>query len=314
MIATKQDLFADARSKITIPDAWSMLGLSGEPKPSCKSPFREDKSPSFSIHADGRAFKDHSTGEGGDVVEFIRLAIGGDHREVRQWLMERIGTTTTSKSSPITKKIIQWPAELHEGQDATWKAFSKMRGLTYPAVHSMVKAGVLRFSMIEGKKCFVITDGENRAAEIRRIDGKPFGNTKAFPLRGVDKTWMPGMELLRDAPKSTAVLMVEGATDLLSAIDLYSRYRRNHAGTLSWQPAALLGAGCKTLCADALHLLRVRHVRLVPDGDPAGDGMADHWTQYLRKHGCSVDVVNLPRETDLSDHLKTLSPIDLFLK
>jgi DNA primase len=145
MIATKQDLFKDARDKITIADAWSMLGLSGEPKPSCKSPFREEKSPSFSVHADGRAFKDHATGEGGDVVEFIRLAIGGDHRDVRQWLKERIGTGTAAKPSPITKKAIQWPAELIEGQDATWKAFSKMRGLTYPATYAMVKAGILRF-------------------------------------------------------------------------------------------------------------------------------------------------------------------------
>jgi hypothetical protein len=315
MTTTKQDFFKDARDKITIADAWSMLGLSGLPKPSCKSPFREDKSPSFSIHADGRAFKDHATGEGGDVVEFIRLAIGGDHREVREWLMERIGTTaTTSKSPPITKKIIEWPADLHEGQDATWKAFSKMRGLTYPAVHSMVKTGVLRFSRINSAACYVVTDGENRAAEIRRMGGKLFGELKAYPLRGVDKTWLPGLHLLRDAPKTTAVLITEGASDLLAAFDLYSRYRREHGGRHSWQPAALLGAGCKTLCNEAFDLLRGRHVRHVPDGDAAGDAMADHWTLYLRKHGCSVDVVNLPRDTDLSDHIKTIPTTDLFSK
>jgi Toprim-like len=168
--------------------------------------------------------------------------------------------------------------------------------------------------MIDGIKCYVITDGENRAAEIRRMDGKPFGNSKAYPLKGVDKSWLPGLHLLRNAPKTTAVIITEGASDLLSAFDLYSRYRRNDAGRNSWQPAALLGAGCKTLCPEAFDLLRGRHVRLVPDGDEAGDAMADHWTQYLRKNGCSVDVVNLPRKTDLTDHLKTLPTTDLFSK
>jgi hypothetical protein len=106
--------------------------------------------------------------------------------------------------------------------------------------------------------------------------------------------------------------MVEGATDLLSAIDLYSRYRRTAGGLRSWQPVSLLGAGCKNLLPEAIGLIRGRHVRLVPDGDESGDTMADHWTQYLRKNGCSVDVVNLPRDTDLTNHLQTISTQDLF--
>jgi hypothetical protein len=40
--------------------------------------------------------------------------------------------------------------------------------------------------------------------------------------------------------------------------------------------------------------------------------MADHWTGLLRKIGCTVDVVNLPKGTDLTDHLSTLPPLDLF--
>jgi len=313
-IATmKKDFFADARSKITIFDAWEMLGLNGEPKTTCKSPFREDRSPSFSIHSKGKAFKDHATGDGGDVIEFIRLAIGGDHRDVRKWIAERIESihVTDSKPKAVTSKVIQYPAELITGDFETWKAFAKSRNLTFPAVHSMVKGGLLRFCVIDGHKSFVVTDAANIAAEIRRIDKKPFGKSKAYPLKGVDKSWMPGMDHLRLAPKSTAVLVTEGASDLLSAIDLYSRYRRN-GGSCSWLPAALLGAGCRELSPEALKLIRGRHVRLVPDGDKAGDQMADHWTQYLRKNGCSVDVVNLPRDTDVTDHLQTISTHDLF--
>lgn len=316
MITAPQDLFAEAREKYSIADAWHLLGLDGEPKSSCKSPFREDRHPSFSIHSDGKAWTDHTTGDGGDVVEFIRHAIGGDHREVRQWLKERIGTATpTSKPAKASQapKAIRWPGELLEGTAATWEAFAKHRGLTFPAVHAMVQSGILRFTKLpDGSKCYVVTDGSHRAAEIRRMDGKPFGECKAYPLRGVDKSWLPGIELLRDAPKTTAVLITEGATDLLSAIDIYSRYRRRHEGLNSWQPVALLGAGCKNLHREAEALIRGRRVRIVPDADAAGDIMADHWTGLLIKIGCEVDVVSLPKLTDLSDHLATLSPTDLF--
>ena len=319
----QRDLFAEAREKYSIGDAWEMFRLPGEPKASCKSPFREDRSPSFSIHHDGKAWTDHATGDGGDVVEFIRHAIDGDHKAVREWLRERLGidyhdhghATAPSRpaKAPQAPKSIDWPGELVEGTQATWEAFANRRGLTFPAVYSMVQLGILRFIKLpDGSKCYAITDDSRRAAEIRRLDGKPFGESKAYPLRGVMKSWLPGLELLKAAPRETAVLITEGATDLLSAIDIYSRYRRHHAGMQSWQPVALLGATCRTLHSEAEALIRGRHVRIVPDGDAAGDAMADHWTGLLRKIGCHVDVVNLPRDTDLTDHLSTISPTDLF--
>lgn len=311
-----QDLFAEAREKFKIADAWHLLGFDGEPKASCKSPFREDRHPSFSIHSDGTAWTDHANGDGGDVIEFIRHGIGGDHKDVREWLRQRIGTDSPSikaAKAPHAAKSIEWPAELVEGTAATWEAFAKHRGFTFPAVHAMVHAGILRFAKLpDGSKCFVITDESQHAAEIRRMNGKAFGESKAFPLRGVDKSWLPGVQLLHEAPKTTAVLITEGATDMLAAIDLYSRYRRNYAGVVSWQPIGLLGAGCRKLHPEAVTLIRGRRVRLVPDADAAGDAMADHWTGLLRKIGCEVDVVTLPPKTDLSDHLSTLLPSDLF--
>jgi hypothetical protein len=316
------DVFAMARDKYTVPDAWLMLRLSGEPKSTCRSPFREDKSPSFSIHSDGKAWTDHATGDGGDVIEFIRHAIAGDHREVRTWLMERIGIDYLDHGPvrqctrpPITQKpskAIAWPAEILEGTEATWEAFAKHRGVTYPATWSAVKAGILRFTIIDGVKCYIITDDVGRAAEIRRMDGKPFGTAKAYPLAGVDKRWMPGAAMLRTAPPETSVLVMEGATDLLTAIDLYSRYRRKAGGRQSWQPITLLGAGCKVIddvCAD---WIRGRHVRLVPDADDAGDRMRDHWTELFRNLGCPVDHVILPRGTDLTDNRETIEPTHLF--
>lgn len=321
MTASPQDLFAESRESIKIADAWQMLGLDGEPKASCKSPFREDRHPSFSIHSDGTGWTDHATGDGGDVIEFIRHAIGGDHKDVREWLKDRtaIGPRTFAISSskrptkPQPAKRIEWPADLLEGTQETWQAFANHRGFSFPAVYVMVQSGILRFCKIDGAKCFVVTDQSRRAAEIRRLDGKQFGESKAFPLRGVDKSWLPGVDLLRDASPETGVIITEGATDFLSSIDLYSRYRRS-GGKHLWQPISLLGAGCKNLHPEAVKLIRGRRARIIPDADPAGDAMADHWTALLRKIGCEVDVVNLPKGTDLTDHLSTISPTDLFTR
>jgi len=319
----KADLFAEAREAYTIPDAWQMLRLPGEPKPSCRSPFRDERTPSFTIFDDGKAWKDHATGDGGDVIEFILHAIGGDHRAVRDWLKERLGIDyydhgdgkTPSRPAKVAtaSKPIQWPAELIEGTTATWKAFADRREITYAATWAMVQSGVLRFMKLkDGTKCFVATDPENRSAEIRRLDGMTFGTSKAFPLPGVNKSWPVGCEQLRHAPATASVLITEGATDLITAIDLYTRYRRDHGGTLSWVPMAILGAGCKDLAPDAAALIRGRHCRLVPDADEAGDRMETHWTALLRENGSSVDVVKLPRGTDLTDCKNDISPTDLF--
>lgn len=296
-----------------------MLNLPGEPCRSCRSPFRDEKTPSFSIHSEGKAWTDHGTGEGGDVVEFIRHAIGGDHKAVREWLMERIGIdfhdafpTPKSAAKQHEAKSISWPCKFVEGTPATWQAFAKQRGFTFPAVHTMVKAGILRFGIVDGAKCFIVTDDKQRAAEIRRIDGQPFGESKAYPLRGVDKSWMPGVAMLEGEAKKTGVILTEGATDLLAAIDLYSRYRRDHCGDKSWMPCALLGAKCRNLHADAAKIIRGRYVRIIPDADDAGDQMAEHWQELLRKHGCTVDIVDLPRGTDLSDNMNSINPIELF--
>ena len=66
-----------AKARVTIADAWHALGLPGEPRRTCCSPFREDRHPSFSIFADGRGWKDFATGEAGDVVSFVKCATAG---------------------------------------------------------------------------------------------------------------------------------------------------------------------------------------------------------------------------------------------
>jgi hypothetical protein len=318
----ERNLFAEARERFTIADLWSTFGFEGTPRPSCRSPFREDRSASFSIFDSGRAWHDHATGEGGDCVEFIRVALNTDHRGVREWLVQhlngnaapacRVKVPIWPDKRPDEPRSIQWPSEIREGTAADLQALCQARGISYAAAWTLTEAGVTGFMEIDGRTCMVITDREGHAAEIRRLDGTLFPNgLKAYPLKGVLKSWLVGAELLRREGSDTSVMITEGSTDLITAIDLYVKYRKS-GGFRNWVPVALLGAGCRNLDAACAALIRGRHVRLVPDGDAAGAEMGRHWTKLLRSIGCKVDIVEMPQGTDLSDHRETINPQDLF--
>ena len=309
------DLFAKAREEYTVYSLWAELGLQGDPKPSCKSPFRDERTPSFSIYDQGRKWADHGTGEGGDVIEFLKHALGTDCRGVRDWLIDRSGQVQAPEPKPSPKpqeKRIEWPCSIQEPTPYTLKEFAELRGYTFPAAHVMAECGALRFTEVKGHRAFIVSDERMRIAEIRRMDRQPWPNgSKAYPLKGVDKSLLLGSPIIEAATQR--IMLVEGVTDYLAALDLYSRYRRKHGGRVCWVPVALLGANCRKLHAEDAKRISGRYVRIVPDADPPGDQMAEHWKALLRSKGCTVDVVNLPPKTDLSDHLHAIDPKNLFL-
>ena len=175
-----------------------------------------------------------------------------------------------------------------------------------------VRTGLLRFCRIEGKACYVVTDNARRSAEIRRCDGQWFSSKcKPYWLSGVDKSWPAGCALLENAPARVSVLLVEGASDFLTAIGHYVAYGIA-GGKNPWAILGLLGASCKTLAPEAAALIRGRRVRFIPDGDRAGDGMAAHWQPLLLDLRCTVELVKLPRGKDLRDLKDEIEPADLF--
>ncbi len=315
MVSLQQrpDVFAQAKAAYTIFDLWPVLNLPGEPRASCRSPFRDERNASFSIFDQGRAWKDHGTGEGGDLVEFVRVATGWSHAEIREWFMERLGIDHRDpprrvNTLPAEARAIQFPGELVTGTEETWERFAEARGLSCPAVWTAVHTGVLRFTKAEGQRCSVVTDDARRAAEFRRLDGETFRNgKKAYPLPGVDKTWLPGADLIAG---DADILITEGATDFLTAFDKYVVYRKA-GGPRRWCPMALLGSKCKRIDPELLERVRGRHVRLVPDADKDGDIMRENMSEVFTKAGCPVDVVTLPRGRDLTDMKDEIEPGDL---
>lgn len=307
------------RGVYRITDAWRDLGLEGTPATSCRCPWREDRNPSFSVFDEGRKFKDHATDEAGDVFEFVKLSLGADFKEAASWIEDRAGVMRQERPTrphrTVTKaKGIQWPSELVRGTERTWEAFARIRGLTFPAIHAAIHGGLLKFTKMQGHKCFVVTDESGMAGEIRKIDGEDFPNgRKVYGLPGVDKSWLVGGAWLSETRNETPVFIAEGSTDFLAAFDAYSRYRRA-GGKRSWLPLALLGASGKTLHRDLHEHLAGRTVRLAPDGDNAGAKMAEHWGTMLSAMGCPVEVLEMPRGRDIRDMLEAgeLKPEEIF--
>lgn len=66
------------------------------------SPFRKDRNPSFGIYYSKRAncllFKDHGTGECGNIVKFVSLCTGKtDYQEILQDIVDRLKITNNTK-------------------------------------------------------------------------------------------------------------------------------------------------------------------------------------------------------------------------
>lgn len=90
-------LFEKVKESLTIAEAWRKLALPGDPKRGVmRSPFRADKTPSFSIYGDGRKWKDHSTGDGGDVIDFWAMAKGQEPKDVILAMAEALGIPADS--------------------------------------------------------------------------------------------------------------------------------------------------------------------------------------------------------------------------
>jgi hypothetical protein len=78
---TPRTRIEEAKARFTIPALWAMFNLPGKPAKSCRSPFREDRSPSFSVSDDGLHWIDFATSERGDAIEFLAKIKGISNAE-----------------------------------------------------------------------------------------------------------------------------------------------------------------------------------------------------------------------------------------
>lgn len=292
----KHDLAA-LKERLRIPEVWERLGLPGTPALSCRSPFRRDNKPSFSVYDEGRRWKDHSTGEGGDVIDFIAIACNVDSKAATQRFLAMAGVPVDILPAPPRASIhrpgVLCLPPLRRGTPAELEAVAQSRRIHSQAVALAQSMGTVMFSEVCGFPCWLLTDAARRIAEARRINGKPFpvvgtlGERKAHTIKGSCKAWPAGVAVLRELSAFRAIMLVEGGPDYLAALHFVYEAQ-------AWDilPVAMLGRSAGAhIAPEALALLRGRRVRIYPhaDADGGGETSAHQWCAQLQAAGCQVD-------------------------
>jgi len=309
---------AQAKEKIDINTLWLALGLPGEPKKSCCSPFRDDHHPSFSISEDGRYFFDHGTGEGGDVITFIMRAKGCSPGDAARELIRLAGITPPQpKTRSKTLKSLRLPA-LTIPSVGDLAAIQRVRGWPcFAGLEIAAQRGLLhRCTMTDdgiSRAAWAITDSARRSVQVRRMDGRPWtwNEAKAWTLGGSVAGWPIGAADIGD---KRIVLFCEGGPDFLAAHDLAWLHRDAATVAVTCVPGANV-----TICPDALSFFAGKHVRIFEHADKAGHSAGQRWSAQLREAGATVDGFTLDTPfKDLADLFAATNadsltcPVDIF--
>jgi len=280
-------LRAEVKSRLTIPQVAAGFFPGWTAGKSCKSPFRQDKTPSFSVFDSGRAWKDHATNERGDVISFFQKSTGTDFPKAVEALARMAGIFE-EKERPQKKASLCFPADLHIGSDAELSGVAKLRNVNLEAVRIASDRGLLRFGTVGGFGCWILTDQSGKAAQARRCDGLPFeaagglSARKAHTLKGSCQSWPLG---LLEAAEAAFLAVVEGGPDLLAGLMFaHAEGAADRVGVV-----AMLGAGNR-LTDDALPHFRKKRIRIFRHADQAGEKAANGWARQLEAVGCAVDI------------------------
>lgn len=330
-----------AELRLPLPALAQLLGVVICERPgACRSPFREERRPSFSwrVAQDGRArWKDFGTGEGGDCPGFLAKASGLLNREAVKRYLGLAGVSDTDSGPVPPLKAIEpnpilpakaepkekpkLPDDLHPGTIDEIGELLELRDWDVPVEHleEVSKLGILRFGTWQGKRAWFLVDPAGRFFEARRMDGQKWANGAKSDSRGSKS--LLGAELVTPG---SLVLLVEGAPDLV-ACSIYKSWGRSRSTCFSEEngpcfaedavPVAMLGAGVRLKSEDLERFKGVR-VIILPHVDSAGRNARDTWKAQLRKAGAFVGDVSLeslvsPGGKDLSDTFDPYPSVDL---
>ena len=285
-----------AKERLLIPALWHLLNLPGKPGRCCRSPFREDRNPSFSIYDGGRRWKDHATGEGGDVVDFLAKALGLSNEDACRKLIELAGVSPfpnertglgnlvrshSAEGEEKARKRKKWPSFQQPSADEI-EATAELRGLSVEGVSLAKDRGVLLCANSSKGHAWIITDPQRINAQARLISGRPWrAGMKAKTLPGSQAASPIG---LLEASSFPAIALVEGGPDILAAVHLaWCASVEDRVAVI-----AMLGASNR-IPEDVLPHLGGKRVRIFQHNDDPGRNAGALWAAQLMAAGVEVD-------------------------
>lgn len=311
----------EAKRRLRIPELWAKLGLenppsSGRARVVC-SPFRPERSPSFSISADGMLWKDFSGEAAGDAVTFIEHACNLSRKDAMRHLMELAGVVLPAPgesprplalvapqgatAEPLRRRAMPDLDGLTEGTREQWARLAVLRGVSVAAVERMVARGGLLFGDYRNLESWVVTDSRRCNAQARRLDGKCWpvggGGVKAMTVPNSWGAWPLGA-----ADAGPNILLCEGGPDWLAGFELSVTVWRDVS------PVTMLGASMP-IYESALGWWLGKKVWIVPHGDDAGGKALAKWSAQLAGAGIVPRVLRLPDGVkDLNDFVRLPAP------
>jgi len=295
----------EAKQRLTVHDLWQHFGFEGEPSKSCRCPFHEDRTKSFSVFTgtDGLdAWNCFAGCGGGDAVDFFASASQLSRADAcRAFIAHAGGSSVACAPRPPRPKPADVDGEKAE-QRKTWPCFedplagsensamrealAELRAVSFEGVRLNAERGLLHFAAWKDSRAWVVTDGERVNAQARRMDGQPWPGigAKAQTLPGSCAAWPIGA---RESQPFPFVLLCEGGPDLLAAHHFIYAHKRE----VDTAAVAMLGAS-NSIPADALPLFAGKRVRIMTHADEAGRIAAQKWAAQLSSVGATVDAAD----------------------
>lgn len=282
-----------AKMRVTIYDIAKEYFRDWKPAKSCRSPFRDDQNPSFSVYDNGKRWKDFGTGEKGDAIDFLARAANISRKEAFKQFMEMAGFNN-QQAVPTAR----WP-EFTRGTPNDIQMLANLRNLSSHSVQLAHDRGVLRFTTITdvnvNARAWVLCGRERKCALIRRLDGEPWSHLhnrpKSKTLVGSVASWPIGIV---EAEKYPYIALVEGGPDFLAAFHfIWAEEKEDQVAPV------LVSSASVRIHDDALPVFETKRVRIFPHLDEAGTEAAIQWEQQLKPICKSVECF------DLSELVKT---------
>jgi hypothetical protein len=292
-------------------------------------PFHDERSGSFTVHAPAL---DHGhcygCGWNGDIFDFWMEKHGRDFAEALRALASLASVSpsvfeaTRRKQAAVprmtdvaadTQKEKPTLPRLRPLSEEEVGQLAGLRGLSVEGIAAAARekrVGGCEWPQYEDHRgcwgraadagpCWVVTDGERRVAQFRRLSGLPFVRFDGREIKAWTKgspTWPIGAAEIGDR---YPVLLVEGGADMLAAYHFLAMFRRLQAVAV----CAMFGASC-AIAEAALPFFVRRRVRIMahydegkpkpgkPDGPLvyAGTAAAARWTEQLAGVGAAVET------------------------
>jgi hypothetical protein len=317
-------IFEEIARRCSISDALSITGLSlkdsggrevGPPSESgsYRSPFRDDSKPSFSLFRDKSdqhwCFKDHATGDAGNMIIFVKLGCGltsnGDaaaliDRKLNLNLFKKPKVKSSAESSGRLKNVkLDVFTHLHAELVASVVGVIGTGGIRRVYDRGILGVGTLfrygRNGSYPETDCFFLYDQSTKSATSRKLNEEKFGSLKSVTPNDWHK-----LPIGLSAIHPTAVygevdeaVFCEGEKDLIAVMHGVSHER---------SIPICMPSATTTLKPEHAERFANMTCTIYAQADAAGIVAALDWYQWLQPHAFQVRVrVPLKNGDDWAD-------------